>query len=59
MRSVVVMLTGKTLYPAQEEQLYHGTVHGPKTGAVLPMLAVAAKSVERGIVYTAVTNESG
>ncbi len=56
---LVVMLTGANAVSAQEvTATITGTVMDP-SGAAVADAAVAAKSVERGIVYTAVTNESG
>jgi len=53
------MLTGANAVSAQEvTATITGTVMDP-SGAAVADAAVAAKSVERGIVYTAVTNESG
>ena len=56
---LVVMLTGANAVSAQEvTATITGTVMDP-SGAAVADAAVAAKSVERGIVYNAVTNESG
>ena len=56
---LVAMLTGASAVRGQEvTATITGTVMDP-SGAAVADAAVAAKSVERGIVYNAVTNESG
>jgi Carboxypeptidase regulatory-like domain len=55
---LVVMLAASVARGQEVTATITGTVMDP-SGAAVADAAVAAKSVERGIVYTAVTNESG